>query len=183
MPWAVSAVILLPFQWESSSLIYLNMKGIPELFFFLTSIFSIPDSLCYRICPIVFPLTKTCFPWCSCWSLKFHFVFSPYPFQCFLQPLLLSRFMVSCFPGIWAQAILISSFSSRFSFSLLLVAIPQAFSWTPNEKAAMKNLHVPDKLCSVCSEGMVKITWVHPCLHWKPEILKRDLRVSAAQKL
>lgn len=57
VPWAVSAVILLPFQWESSSLICLNMKGITGLFFFLTSTFSIPDPLCYSICLKVFPLT------------------------------------------------------------------------------------------------------------------------------
>lgn len=167
VPWAVSAVILLPFQWESSSLICLNMKGITGLFFFLTSTFQ------FQI-PFVTGFVLKCshshrpvFPGAP--PGLFSFVLSP--LQCFLQPLLLSMFMFP-WPLTSSHPYLFFSFSSRFSFSLLLIAIPQAFSWTPNEEAAGKNLHVPVKLCSVCSEGMVEMTWVHSCLHWKPEILK-----------
>lgn len=69
VPWAVSAVILLPFQGQPSYLICLNTKGITGLFSFPENTFSIPDPLCNRICLKVFPLTWTYFTWCSCWSL------------------------------------------------------------------------------------------------------------------
>lgn len=158
-----AAVILPSFQWETGSLICLNVKEITELS-------SLPVRLLFSCrSPFVtgwwFVLKhphshRPIFPGAPA-------SFCPFPLQLLLQPLLLCRFLDSCFPGPWPRAIHISSFRSLlglvFPFSLLLfltILSPQAFPWTSNNAAAGKNMLTRLKnFCSdICSKGTVGMT-------------------------